>query len=197
MTHSESINELAAACAKAQSELKPAAKDARNPHYGSTYSDLAAVIEATKIYAKHNIAIFQDVVTSEAGVSVATMLAHSSGQWMTFGPLTVPMGKRDAHGVGSATTYAKRYGLQAAALIPSEDDDGNAASAAPERKAVATPKPEKYDDLLTDLLTLAKEDAAEARKVFQQWPSECRNYLIAVDKTNYAALKATTQGKAA
>ena len=31
--------------------------------------------------------------------------------------------------MGSAVTYARRYGLQSAAGIPSQDDDGNAASA--------------------------------------------------------------------
>jgi hypothetical protein len=30
--------------------------------------------------------------------------------------------------MGSGITYAKRYGLQAAFGLPSEDDDGNAAS---------------------------------------------------------------------
>ena len=31
--------------------------------------------------------------------------------------------------MGSAITYARRYGLQSACGVPSEDDDGNAASA--------------------------------------------------------------------
>jgi hypothetical protein len=186
VTTSEQIGDIAAACAKAQLEMTPAAKDAKNPHYNSRYSDLAAVIDAARIYAKHNIAIFQDVVTNEAGASVTTRLAHASGQWIEFGPLTVPMGKRDAHGVGSATTYAKRYGLQAAALIPSEDDDGNAASGTQERKQVAPPKPEGYDD---NLLTLESLTVPEARKTFANWPGSHRDYFTTVDKTKYDAFK--------
>jgi len=42
--------------------------------------------------------------------------------------------------MGSGITYAKRYGLQAAFGLPSEDDDGNAASVAPKRM-VQTIKP--------------------------------------------------------
>ncbi len=127
MTTTEQINEIAKAAAAAQAELKPALKDATNPHFKSKYADLASVVEAASVYASHGIAIFQDVTSGEGGVSVSTRMAHTSGQWIEFGPLTIPLSKMDAHGVGSATTYAKRYGLQAAALIPSEDDDANEA----------------------------------------------------------------------
>ena len=36
--------------------------------------------------------------------------------------------KNDPQGMGSAITYARRYGLQSAVGLPSEDDDGNAAT---------------------------------------------------------------------
>jgi hypothetical protein len=60
-------------------------------------------------------------------VIVTTRLMHSSGQWVEASGRMKPM-KNDPQGVGSAITYARRYGLQAIAGIPAEDDDGNAAT---------------------------------------------------------------------
>jgi hypothetical protein len=61
-------------------------------------------------------------------VSVETVLHHSSGEKESLGVLYVPANKRDAQGFGSALTYARRYALQTAFGVPTEDDDGNAAS---------------------------------------------------------------------
>lgn len=198
MTHSEQLGDLAAALAKAQAKVKGAKKDAQNPHYKNDYADLASVWDACRdALTSNGLSVVQ---TTEAGdgtlVTVHTTLLHSSGQWMR-GALTMKPQKVDPQGIGSCITYARRYALAAIVGVAPEDDDGHAASQPESRMAAKVPKPEKYDDLLTDLLTLAKEDAAEARKVFAQWPSDCRNYLVAVDKQNYNALKATTQGKAA
>src|SRR4051812_33954540 len=115
MTTSDSINEIAGAMALAQGELTAAKKDAINPAFRSRYADLTAVWESIRpTLSKHGIAVFQEPVTVESGVAVTTLLAHKSGQWIRFDPLTVPMAKRDAHGVGSATSYAKRYALSSA-----------------------------------------------------------------------------------
>jgi len=53
---------------------------------------------------------------------------------MEFGPLSIPMGKRDAHSTGSAISYAKRYALCAALGIVTEDDDGQAAQKAAQKE---------------------------------------------------------------
>lgn len=129
MKTSDAINEIAAASAKAQAAMRPAIKDATNPAYRSKYADLAAVWEACRGPLTGNgITVWQDVTSEENGIAVTTRLVHSSGQWVEFGPLTVPLAKRDAHGVGSATSYGKRYALAAAiGVIAEEDDDGNAA----------------------------------------------------------------------
>ena len=44
------------------------------------------------------------------------------------------LGKQDMQGYGSATTYARRYGLLGMAGIAPEDDDGNAAVATSKNK---------------------------------------------------------------
>jgi hypothetical protein len=199
MTTSEAINEIAAACAKAQLELKPAAKDAENEGFkrngkASKYSDLTAIIEAAHVYAKHNVAIFQDVTTSDAGVAVVTRLAHGSGQWLEFGPLMVPLGKRDAHGVGSATTYAKRYGLQAAALIPTDDDDGNAAvqTAARVTQEAKEPPAQSYDDWLIDLQAVAMNGYQALLQTVSNSPAQHKDRLRA-DKNVWVRLESAAK----
>lgn len=133
MTTSEQINEIAAALSKAQGVMKPAIKDASNPAFKrgnkeSKYADLAANVEAARgPLAENGIAVIQQPTTTERGVAVSTLLAHSSGQWILLEPLTVPLSKQDAHGVGSATTYARRYALGSALGLVAEDDDGNGA----------------------------------------------------------------------
>lgn len=192
MTTSEQIAEIAAACAKAQLELKPATKDALNPAFKSRYADLAAIVEASRVYAKHGVAVFQDVTTSEAGAAVSTRLAHSSGQWMEFGPLTVPTAKKDAHGVGSATTYAKRYGLSAALGISAdEDDDGNAAvqAGAKQAEAPAPPSPGGFDAWLTDLIAVSDEGTDALQKAWKKSPEDFRNHLTRVYAPKWEALK--------
>ncbi len=201
MTHSEQINEIAAACAKAQLKLKPAIKDATNPAFKSKYADWAAIVDAAKVYAEHGIAMWQDVTLSEAGAAVVTRLAHGSGQWIEFGPLTVPLAKRDAHGVGSATTYAKRYALSAAlGIAADEDDDGNAAVQPPSKPLSVPAKPEGFDNWLTDLEACADEGTAALEKAWRSSQPYFRKYLTDTDSAKWERLKAKAakvQGSAA
>jgi hypothetical protein len=71
-------------------------------------------------------------------MEMTTMLAHASGEWMR-GTLTIPLGKADAHGYGSAVTYSRRFALAAFVGVAPEDDDGNAAAASAPRVQRAAP----------------------------------------------------------
>jgi len=137
MKTSQDINEIAAALAAAQGEMTGAKKGADNPFFKSRYSDLASVVEAiSKPFSTHGLSYFQSVATTETGmISVSTRIMHKSGQWIESDPLLMPPVKNDPQAFGSAVTYGKRYSLQAAAGVPSVDDDGNAAS-----QAVEAPK---------------------------------------------------------
>jgi len=146
------------------------------------------VLDAAKVYGSHGIAIVQDVQMGGDGVAVSTRLLHTSGQWLEVGPLVVPVGKRDAHGVGSATTYAKRYALQAALLMASEDDDGNAAVAsAPEPVRV----PPGYDEWLLDFEAAADNGIDALASAFKASPEAFRtHYTATVSQKAREALKA-------
>lgn len=125
-----SDDKICAAYVAAFAELEAATKTANNPHFKSKYADLPAVIDAIKPHlSKHGLAFMQMPKPSEGGVAIETILIHSSGERLSMGVLFVPANKHDAHGYGSALSYARRYGLLCCFGLSQalEDDDGNAA----------------------------------------------------------------------
>lgn len=130
MNKSESVKQIFAALVKAQEELKNSFKSATNPHFKSKYSPLDEIINGIKpVLAKHGLAITQDVSGDGDRVTVSTLIMHESGEWIEQTGLTIKPAKTDAQGTCGSVTYARRYALQAALNISSDDDDdGNEAS---------------------------------------------------------------------
>lgn len=129
MQTSDQINEIATALAKAQGEIKGAAKDSTNPHFKSSYADLSSVWDACRAaLSKHGLSVIQTPDTTADGVFLYTTLAHSSGQWIR-GVMPVRPVQDTPQGLGSALTYARRYSLASMVGVAPEDDDGQAASA--------------------------------------------------------------------
>lgn len=133
MIKSESIKELLTALAKAQGKISAAKKDSTNPHFKSKYADLAACWEAIKEPLSSNgLSLTQWVTTAEKGVSVVTVLGHSSGEFMSSEATFPVKDIGNPQSMGSSITYARRYCLSAAiGLVADDDDDGNAASQKP------------------------------------------------------------------
>lgn len=137
MQRSEAINEIVKAVSLLQGSFKGAGKKGYNSHFKSNYITFDAIWDAIHPHlAEQGLSIFQEVTTRENAVGVLTLIAHISGQWMEFGPLEIPFLRRDAHAIGAAITYGKRYALSAVLGIveESDDDDGNAALAPAEQK---------------------------------------------------------------
>ncbi len=127
MEKSDSIKNIAVAMCKAQSEMGGAHKGANNPFFKSKYADLGEVVKAVKEpFANHGLSYVQFPINDGDRIGIETILMHDSGEWLSE-KFTVKATKQDAQGAGSVITYCRRYGLQAVAGIPSEDDDGNAA----------------------------------------------------------------------
>lgn len=148
MNKSETISNISAALVKAHAELTGVVKSSTNPFFKSKYATLEAVVEAVKpALLKQGIVFVQGIHDAENGVAIETMLLHSSGEWISS-TLRIPATKEDAQGYGSAITYGRRYGLQAICGVPSEDDDGNAATASAPVKplSVAGQEWEKLDE---------------------------------------------------
>lgn len=149
MERSEQIQELAGALAKARLKFKEVKKTTENPFFRTKYADLAALIEATyEALSENGLSVVQTPtgIGEDGRVRVSTTLLHSSGQWLEH-TITVPLAKIDVQGIGSATTYSKRYSYQSILNIAGDpDDDGNAASQKFENKGDGTfaksdPKP--------------------------------------------------------
>jgi hypothetical protein len=144
---------LFAALALAQSEVENATKGSTNPHFKSKYADLAEVLNTVRpVYSRHGIAIVQSTGFDGVMVSVTTALVHKEGGYVTSVASCTPA-KTDGQGVGSATTYLRRYSLAAATGVAQEDLDGNDSS---HNRPV--PAPAKPSNQLLDLLA-ATEDA--------------------------------------
>lgn len=144
MQKSDTIGALAAALAKAQGQMQAAKKDSQNPFFRTSYADLASVWEACRdALTANGLAVIQ---TTESGgdglVTVGTLLAHESGEWIT-GSLALKPVKEDPQGVGSAITYGRRYGLAAiVGVAPEGDDDGEVATGRGTVAPKATPAPQ-------------------------------------------------------
>lgn len=125
--HSEQIDLITAALAKAQSEIENPSKDNVNPHFKSRYADLATVLEVCREpLSKHGLSVTQPLFMEGDKVVLATILSHTSGQWIkSFIPL--PIQKPGSQEIGSCITYMRRYSLAALVGIFQEDDDAEAA----------------------------------------------------------------------
>ncbi len=113
---------------KAQSEMEHVKKDSTNPHFKNRYASLEAVIDATsKVFQANGFAVMQPCGRDELGVYVETKLLHSTGEAFSSKVYLV-LDKQNMQGLGSAITYARRYGLLGMACLAPEDDDGNIAA---------------------------------------------------------------------
>ena len=145
-THSDQINEIATALAKAQAEFETPkkTKTADAGKYTYTYADLQDVYDSVrKPLAANGLAVTHLCQEFAGQVELVTMLTHSSGQW--FKSIYPVRAKTDSpQNFGSAMTYAKRYSASALLGIASEeDDDGVAAeTSAPIEKPTPATKPQ-------------------------------------------------------
>lgn len=137
MRTSETINDLAAALAAAQAEMKNAKLNKVNPHFKSRYADLAEIRDTvTPALSKHGLAVAHGMDPTEKGIEVVTRIIHASGQWIES---RFPIAYDKPQAMGSAITYGRRYNLSAITNIAADDDDD--ANAANEKPAIAKTKP--------------------------------------------------------
>ena len=156
---SPTIGKIATALAQAQGKIKGAVKDSANPHFRAKYADLASVWDACREQLSANgIAVIQVPSGGPEVVSITTLLAHSSGEWIR-GELSLRPVKADPQGIGSAITYGRRYGLAAMVGVAPEDDDGEAASGR------STPRAEKSNGN-------GARTAAPAHNADEQWKKD-------------------------
>ena len=120
--------EFAKALIKATSQIEGVTKHADNPYFKSKYADLPSVIQAVKKPLADNDITFVQLLIPSDTAKIETILIYKTGELLSLGTVAVPTTKQDAQGMGSAITYARRYGLSTGLGVPAFDDDGNEAS---------------------------------------------------------------------
>lgn len=116
-------------------------KDGTNPHLRNRYATLESVLDAvTGPLLDAGVLVTQTPVPMEHGWALKTTLAHVGGGELCG---LVPLDCGDAKGLnpmqalGSAISYARRYGLLTLLCLTAEDDDG--ATAGHPRRAESAP----------------------------------------------------------
>lgn len=168
-TQSNSNAALAEAYTKAYAEIQNVVKNSHNPHFGSNYADLSAVIDTVKpVFEKYGLAVYQapgklvELVGGGLAISVVSVLMHTSGA-MLSAETQVPLGpKATAQAAGGAITYARRYALAAIAGIAQVDDDGNAASERPARRTASAAGSEDIRAAIEAATSLGAEGSTTA-----------------------------------
>ena len=144
MKSSESIANLADALVRANLVILNPTKDktARAGSYSYRYVGLDTITaDLRPILQAHGLCVVQEASTE----GVTTRLLHSSGEWLEFAPLRMPIGNEyvsqgpsgDAQAIGSAITYARRYTLCAALGIAADEDDDGAKAKTTKTKSSA------------------------------------------------------------
>jgi hypothetical protein len=144
------LTKLPAALAKFQAEHHAAGRDGKG-NYG-TYTTLAGALAAVQPACAYGLCHTQTIQPiSDDLMVLRTTLMHESGEAISS-ELPLPIRQEGGRGnamqaLGSALTYARRYGLLGIYGLAGDDDDGEAAPApAPAKKAAPaavkpSPKP--------------------------------------------------------
>jgi hypothetical protein len=131
---SDSIGAIAAALAKAQVELTNPEKSLvgtisspfRESNRTFRYAPLSSGLDIVRrSLGRHEIATVQTTtIDKDVGlIRLTTVLAHSSGEWLSSDWPVCPIGDTAApHRMGTALTYARRYALFTLVGIAGEDD---------------------------------------------------------------------------
>lgn len=107
---SDSIDQLADALAKAQSEM-PIANKGDKGHYGS-YANLARCVETARgCLTKNGISITQPVYTKDGINYLMTIMTHKSGQYMSSEFVLAPT-KAGRDALASDVTYWRRINFK-------------------------------------------------------------------------------------
>ena len=131
---------------KAQSEFETPEKDATNAYLHNKYASLKSCLNTLKPTLHQNgFALVQEGGKDEFGHFMETKFIHETGEFFSS-RIYLELDKNHMQGVGSAVTYAKRYGLLSlAAMEPDEnpdDDDANKASGTKPKKSSIEQRPE-------------------------------------------------------
>lgn len=189
---------LMGALLKAKAAMGTLTKDAKNPHFKSTYASLAAVVDVLRqpLTDSGIVYIESPVPELEPGrIAIDLTICHAaSGESITYRSPVMVAQQQTPQAIGSALTYARRYHLMTVFGLAPEDDDGNeitktqpqrqAQQASPPVHRAPTPPPpangngsDKAERLLAKLCQLQADSKKEASQPMYAFASGIINRL--------------------
>ncbi len=170
-SHSDDLNELAAALAKTQSQLHSVTANEVGQLESATgersyrYATLSSIWDVVrKPLTDNGLAVLQTCEPGNRGeLRLTTTLLHQSGQWVS-GTELMPLPVQTPQGYGSALTFARRYGLAALLGVCVDDDDDDGTCASRTVPARAPDKPNARPPLQVVVSTPERAAAATGRK---------------------------------
>lgn len=192
---SDSLGKFAPAFLEFQRDVKDPQKNSTNPHFRNKYASLEDSIEAIRPVAnRHGLTISQ----WRTGHGLTTLILHESGEYI-MGEASMVLDKQTPQGLGSATTYERRYSLLGATGTSGDvDDDGEGAMEA-HRGPVEATKPKEAPSVqqstkgesrgLLDGFSKRIGDAMNLEELKQAWVQIANSPLTHEQKEMLAAVK--------
>ena len=181
MTQEYDVN-IAGALVGAISELEDPYMDAQNPHFKNHYATLKSCLDTVRpTLARHGLVLMQFVMPSaNGGDRLVTRILHESGGFMEDEGISL-VGADNMQKLGSAISYARRYGLLAIlGLVGDPDDDAEVASAPPpHRPPLAKPKPMPVPVVADDI----PFDKSDEREDLIAWSNDAKQNLGRIKNT--------------
>lgn len=182
---SKATADLFSALSKAQGELENAAKTSSNQHFKSKYADLAEVLNTIRpVFSANGLSLLQTTGFDGSVVCVTTILGHAAGGYITSTASCVPA-KTDAQGIGSATTYLRRYSAAAIAGIAQEDDDGQSAAHNDRPAPITRQQPQRqgkptsgaWESMSAESQAFLSKIATTALQTIKESPADTLDYI--------------------
>lgn len=166
----EHKNIYTALCA-AQANMGKVTKGSINPAFKSRYADLADVVSVVvPALSEQGIAMYHSMIRDDEGMVMRTTLSHGATDTHIHCDVPLIVDRNNMQGMKSATTYAKRIGLESlTGIAPDTDDDGNAAAKAPPAPRQQAPAKISADQFqqINDLIERTSSDEAKLCAYFK------------------------------
>lgn len=166
-----------AALTAAQLEFGTVTKGSVNPAFKSKYADLSDVASVViPVLARHGVCVLHYLTGDDLG-AMRTEFVHGESDTRVACDVPLIVDRNNMQGMKSATTYAKRIGLESLSGVAPDDDDGNAASKAPPK-----PKQASRDAIEHAKSALSSADDLNALKaIWMDLPPETKADQSVID----------------
>jgi hypothetical protein len=173
----------------AQSGMGKVTKGSVNPAFKSRYADLADVVSVVvPALSEQGIAMYHSMTRDDHGMVMRTTLSHGATDTHIHCDVPLIVDRNNMQGMKSATTYAKRIGLESlTGIAPDTDDDGNAAAKAAPKQDGRPPAPMTEHEFNT-IKDLLEQTETDQDKFCQYWKVKALHELTGVQAQNAIAM---------